>query len=246
MKDRFKRVVNFYGEEGFSKIRESKVFIAGLGGVGSHSAAALARSGIGTLFLVDFDNITESSLNRNSVVGEKYLNRHKAEALAESLKVLCPDTTYVPVNAFICDDFLENSNFHKETKFFIDAIDSVNPKTQLLQHCIKNNITVFSSMGAAGRRDVSKLRTGDISETTSCPLAKMVKRYLRKRGIITGITCVWSTEQAVKPLPPEKDELSADTRGRVRNTLPSLITMPGIFGYSLAQMLLDEICFSSK
>ncbi len=244
MKDRFKRVVNFYGEEGFNKIRESKVFIAGLGGVGSHSAAALARSGIGTLLLVDFDNITESSLNRNAVVGEKYLNVHKAEALAESLRVLCPDTTYIPVNAFICEDYLEKSDIFKTANLLVDAIDSVNPKTQLLQYCLMNNVTVFSSMGAAGRRDVSKLRTGDISETTSCPLAKMVKRYLRKRGVTTGITCIWSTEQAVKPLPPEEDELSPDTRGRVRNTLPSLITMPGIFGYALAQMLLDEICRS--
>lgn len=244
MKGRFKRVVNFYGEDGYNKIRESKVLVAGLGGVGSHSAAALARSGIGTLYLVDFDTISESSLNRNSVVGPEFLNMHKADALSESLKVLCPDTKYIPMDAFICDKYLEKSDLAKKTKLLIDAIDSVNPKTQLLKYCIDNQISVFSSMGAAGRRDVSKLRTGDISETTFCPLAKVVKKYLRKRDIVTGIPCVWSVEQSVKPLPPDEDEPRLDNRGRVRNTLPSLITMPGIYGYALAQMVLDEICRS--
>lgn len=246
MKDRFKRVVNFYGEANFVKIRESKVIIAGLGGVGSHAASALARSGIGTLYLVDFDSISESSLNRNSVVGGKYLNEHKAIALSETLKELCPDTSYIPINAFICEEYLEQNDLHTKANYFIDAIDSVNPKTQLLEFCVKNKVSVFSSMGAAGRRDISKLRTGDISETVSCPLAKRVKKYLRKRGVSTGIPCVWSAEKAVKPLPPDEDEPHLDGRGRVRNTLPSLITMPGIFGYAIAQLVLDAICLSES
>jgi tRNA A37 threonylcarbamoyladenosine dehydratase len=96
-------------------------------------------------------------------------------------------------------------------------------------------------MGASGRSDPSRIKTGDISETTGCPLARMVRKYLKRRGVLTGISCVWSTEQAAKPLPPDENEPRLDTRGRVRNTLPGVITMPGIFGYALAQMVLDSV-----
>lgn len=240
LKERFKRVVNFYGEDGFEKIRNARILIAGLGGVGSHCASALARSGVGSLVLVDFDNITESSLNRNAIVGEEWLNQHKAEALSQSLTLLCPDTECIPVKLFITEETLKAHDFLRNSHTVVDAIDSVNPKTQLLQYCAENGITVFSSMGAAGRRDPSKIETGDISITTGCPLARMVRRYLKRRGVTTGIYCVWSTEQGVKPLPPDENEPVLDSRGRTRNTLPSLITMPGIFGYILAQMVLDN------
>ncbi len=241
MNQRFKRVVNFYGEEGFQKIREANILVAGLGGVGSHCASALARSGIGSLVLVDFDSITESSLNRNAVVGHEWLNKSKAEALATTLTSLCPDTECIPVQLFITEETIKTSEYLKNSKLIVDAIDSVNPKTQLLQYCAQNKIKVFSSMGAAGKRDSTLIKTGDISETTNCPLARMVRRFLKRRGVATGISCVWSTEGAVKPLPPDTTEPRLECRGRVRNTLPSLITMPGIFGYTLAQLVLDSI-----
>lgn len=234
-------MVNFYGKHGFEKIRNTRIFIAGLGGVGSHCASALARSGVGSLVLVDFDNITKSSLNRNVIVGEQWINQPKTKALSHALTSLCPDTECIPVKLFITKDTLEAPDFLRNSNLVVDAIDSVNPKTQLLQYCVENGISVFSSMGAAGRRDPSKIETGDISTTTGCPLAKMVRRFLKRRGVTTGISCVWSTEQAVKPLPPDATEPGLDGRGRIRNTLPSLITMPGIFGYTLAQMVLDSI-----
>ncbi|MCD4708027.1 MAG: tRNA threonylcarbamoyladenosine dehydratase [Candidatus Sabulitectum sp.] len=240
MKERFKRVVNFYGEDGFEKIRNARVLIAGLGGVGSHCASALARSGVGSLVLVDFDNITESSLNRNAIVGEQWIDQSKAEALSRTLTSLCPDTECIPVKLFITKDTLEAPDFMRDSHMVVDAVDSVNPKTQLLQYCAENGITVFSSMGAAGKRDPSKIETGDISDTNGCPLARMVRKYLKRRGVITGISCVWSTEQGIKPLPPDNSEPILDSRGRTRNALPSLITMPGIFGYILAQMVLDN------
>lgn len=241
MKARFKRVVNFYGEDGFRRIRDSRILIAGLGGVGSHCASALARSGVGSLVLVDFDSITASSLNRNAVVGEKCIGKQKSEALSEALSFLCPDTECIPVDLFITEDTLSTPGFLQDSTILVDAIDSVNPKTQLLHYCVEKKIPVFSSMGAAGRRDPSKILTGDISTTTRCPLAKMMRKFLKKRGVTTGISCVWSTEQPVKPLPPDTAEPWLETKGRIRNTLPSLITMPGIFGYILAQMVLDSV-----
>jgi tRNA A37 threonylcarbamoyladenosine dehydratase len=244
MNDRFKRVVDFYGENGFQKIRNSRILVAGLGGVGSHCASALARSGVGSLVLIDFDAVTESSLNRNSLVGIERVGCLKTEALARALSAQCPDTEYIPVEMFISADALESSGFPMSSHVVVDAIDSLNPKTQLLEFCVGHGQAVFSSMGAAGRRDPSKIKTGDIGETTGCPLAGMVRKYLKRRGITSGVSCVWSTEAAVKPLPPDENEPRLDRRGRIRNTLPSLITMPGIFGYTLAQMVLDHIAYS--
>ena len=241
MINRFKRVAEYYGQQGFARIRSARILIAGLGGVGSHCATALARSGAGSLVLVDFDTITESSLNRNPVVGRELVGSSKAEALSHTLQALCPDTEYIPEELFVTEDTLQNSEFLQGSQVVVDAIDSLNPKTHLLQYCVNRGITVFSSMGASGRSDPSRIKTGDISETTGCHLARMVRKYLKRRGISTGVSCVWSTEQAIKPLPPDENEPRLDTRGRVRNTLPGIITMPGIFGYVLAQMVLDSI-----
>ncbi|OPX30406.1 MAG: hypothetical protein B1H09_04985 [Gemmatimonadaceae bacterium 4484_173] len=241
LNNRFKRVAEYYGQEGFARIRNARILIAGLGGVGSHCAAALARTGIGSLVLVDFDSITESSLNRNPVVAGESVGISKSEALSNSLQALCPDTEYIPVELFITEETLQNPGFLKGSQLVADAIDSLNPKTQLLQYCVQKGVPVFSSMGASGRSDPSRIKTGDISETTGCHLARMVRKYLKRRGISTGVSCVWSTEQAIKPLPPDENEPRLDTRGRVRNTLPGIITMPGIFGYALAQMVLDSI-----
>ena len=240
MSDRFKRVIDFYGAEGFNRIREASVFIAGLGGVGSHCASALARSGVGKLYLADFDTVTESSLNRNPLLSENDIGKLKVNSMADLLRAVCSDTTVVPMERFLCTEDLLEYGIPAEVSAVADAIDSLNPKTQLLQFCCENEVPVFSSMGAAGKRVVPSIRTGDISESGGCPLAKMTRKYLRKRGVTSGITCVWSVEKALEPLPPD-DEPRLEKRGRLRNSLPSLITMPGIFGYTLAQLILDRI-----
>lgn len=239
MNGRFKRVVDFYGEEGFQRIRNSAVLVAGLGGVGSHCALALARSGVGRLYLADFDVITESSLNRNPLACLRDIGSSKALFLCSSLSEQCPDTHFKPLEVFLCMEYLEKNGLPEGIAAVADAIDSLNPKTQLLEYCHTAGISVFSSMGAAGRRDPGQIRTGDISESRGCPLARMVRKYLKRRGISKGIRCIWSTEKAVDPLPPDNEALMS--RGRIRNALPSLITMPGIFGYSIAQMILNSL-----
>lgn len=240
MVGRFKRVKDFYGADGFEMIREASVFVAGLGGVGSHCASALARSGIGKLYLADFDTVTKSSLNRNSLLSETDTGKLKTDSMKEQLRIGCPDTAVIPMERFLCLEDLNQNGLPEDTMAVADAIDSLNPKTELLQFCCENGIPVFSSMGAAGRRSVPMIRTGDIGESESCPLAKMTRKYLRKRGITSGITCVWSIEKALESLPPD-DEPRLERKGRIRNSLPSLITMPGIFGYTLAQLILDHI-----
>ncbi len=239
MDKRFQRVRDFYGAGGFSRIRGASVAVAGLGGVGSHCAIALARSGVARLHLIDFDIVTESSLNRNPLLHPRMTGRPKTECFAGVLSEQCPDTDIVLSNVFIRADSLSEGLIPRGVSAVADAIDSLNPKTDLLSHCVNNGLAVFSSMGAAGRRDITKVRTGGIENTAGCPLARMVRKYLRRRGVTGGITCVWSTEEPMEHLPPD-DEPRLEG-GRTRNTLPSLITLPGVFGYTMAQLILDHV-----
>ena len=237
---RFDRVVDFFGRDSFKAIRKADVAVIGLGGVGCHAASALARSGIGSLRLVDFDHLTETSLNRNPLAGSPDCGGYKVDIVADKLRRTCPDTRIETVTEFFHKDTAD-SILRPVPDAVVDAIDSLNPKAALLEYCVKNGIHVFSSMGASGRRDPSHVRTGDISQTRCCPLAKQLRKYLRKRGITNGISCVYSIESpGDHSLPPDMDDLIF-SRGRVRNRIPSLIVMPGIFGYALAGMVLDSI-----
>jgi len=237
--ERFSRCVDLYGVAGFQRIRESRIAVIGLGGVGSHAALALARSGIGELLLVDFDPVTSSSLNRSPVAGPDDVGKPKATVLGDALSSTCPDTAIVTSTAFFHDDSADDL-LEPPPTLVVDAIDSLNPKVALLLQCRQRQIDVVSSMGAAGRIDSSALRCGDIAATRVCPLAKMVRRRLKRRGVDSGITCVYSVEKPAPPLPPDLDDLSLD-RGRVRNRLPSQISLPGSFGYALAGLALSRL-----
>jgi tRNA A37 threonylcarbamoyladenosine dehydratase len=237
--ERFKRIIALYGEDGFARLRAARVTVFGLGGVGAHAALALARSGVGFLRLVDFDEVTPSSLNRSPVATLEDLGRPKAEVVTERLGAACPDTRLEPVVAFIHDDSAETL-LAPAPDCVVDAIDSLAPKTALLRQCVERGIPVVSSMGAAGRREVGPVLSGDLWETQGCPLAARVRKYLRNAGVGASIPCVWSSEKPVPPLPPEPDEPRLD-RGRLRNSLSSSIVLPGIFGYAVAGLAMERI-----
>jgi tRNA A37 threonylcarbamoyladenosine dehydratase len=242
--ERFTRTVDLYGEEGFARIRRAEVVVIGLGGVGSHAALALARSGIGALRLVDFDPVTVSSLNRSPVSGPADVGRPKVEVIAEHIQKTCPDTTCKTSQLF-CHEETVAEILTPAPGCVADAIDSLNPKTALLEYCVRHGLAVCSSMGASSRRDAAKVRTGDISQTAICPLAKKLRARLRHRGIGAGITCVYSLEPPDPALPPDLGDLTCD-RGRVRNRLPSQISLPGIFGYTLALLVLEHLASGGR
>jgi tRNA A37 threonylcarbamoyladenosine dehydratase len=231
--------VDLYGGEGFASIRAAAVTVVGLGGVGSHAALALARSGIGALHLIDFDAVTESSLNRLTAAGPADVGLPKVDVVARHLATSCPDTrTRVSAEFFQADAAARL--LAPPCDLVIDAIDSLNPKVALLAYCVHHGLPVVSSMGAAGRRDVAKVRVDDIADTRGCPLARRVRRLLRLAGVATGIACVYSIEPGVGALPPDEEEPQLGP-GRVRRHLPSSIALPGIFGYGLASVALDRI-----
>jgi tRNA threonylcarbamoyladenosine dehydratase len=237
----FARTVDLLGEEGFARLRAARVLVVGLGGVGSHCALALARAGVGSLRLCDFDRVTWTSLNRHAVAGPADVGRLKAEVLAERLGALAPGLAAEPVVTFFHEDTApEVLGLDAPPSHVVDAIDSFNPKVALLRRCVAEAIPVVSCMGASARVDPTLMRIGDIGETRVCPLARVVRVALRRHGIHHGITTIYSVEPPLRPLPPdEEDEVLR--RGRVRNRLPSLGVMPGIFGYAAAGLVIRRL-----
>lgn len=236
---RFARTIDFLGEPGFAALRRATVVVVGLGGVGSHAALALARAGIGRLRLVDFDAVAVSNLNRHAVATLADAGQPKADVMVRRLADIVPDTEATAVRAFFHRDKADEI-LAGPLDFVVDAIDGLNTKVTLLRCCVERGLAVVSSMGASARSDPSLVRVGPIESSSGCPLARHVRRRLRRQGVATGITVVYSTEASRTPLPPD-DEESQLGPGRTRNRLPSLPTLPGIFGFAAANEVIARL-----
>ena len=236
---RHARTVDLLGAEGFERLRRSLVVVVGLGGVGSHAAVALGRAGVGRLRLVDFDTVSWTSLNRSAFAGSDDVGQPKAIALTRFLHAIDATLEVEPQQLFFHQDTAEQV-LGDRPDFVVDAIDSVTPKLALLRACHGRGLPVVSCMGASARTDPLQLRVGDIAETRCCPLARVVRKELRHHDIHGGILCVYSVEDARAPLPPDEEEETL-RRGRVRRRLPSFSTMPGIFGYTAAGLVIARL-----
>jgi len=243
---RFTRTRTFLGEQGFERLQNSHVTIVGLGAVGGYAMEAMARSGIGRLTLVDFDIVQLSNINRQLLATELTIGKSKASVAAERAASINPDVIVEPLELFAAEETLDQI-FNNRPDVLIDAIDSMNPKVQLLSGAFARGIKTFSSMGAALRSDPTKIKSGDLAQTTNCPLAKRVRKMLRRHSAIeTGITCVYSTEKVdfEYELPSEDTQelpVQFSDRGRQRNVLGSLPTITGIFGLTLANLVIMHL-----
>ncbi len=234
--DRFTRVIQLVGEERFTRLKNSFVTIVGLGAVGGHVMEGLARAGVGRLRLVDFDNIQPSNINRQILALESNLGRPKVEVAQQRILDINPSCQVESFEVFAAEETMPEI-LTPAPDLLIDAIDSLNPKIQLLTAAHLAGLQIISSMGAALRTDPTKIRYGDIFESRNCPLAKHVRKRLRRRNIEGGISCVYSTEKVeFEYQPPEKEDNATPyaKRGRQRNVLGSLPTLTGIFGLYIA------------
>ena len=240
--DRFSRTRCFLGEEKFTLLQKAMVTIVGLGAVGGYAAEGLARAGIGHLRLVDFDTVQLSNINRQILALESNLGQAKVEVARKRIKLINPECRVEALQLFAAEETLD-AILLPQPDILIDAIDSLNPKVQLLSGAYRRGITTFSSMGAALRTDPLKIRTGDLMTSNHCPLAKHVRNRLRRQGIGKGIHCIYSTERInFSYQGPEETATAAspyENRGRKRNVLGSLPTITGIFGLTLA----NEVIF---
>ncbi len=244
--DQFQRVEQILGSEGLGRLRESFAVIVGLGAVGGFAAEALARSGIGRLRLVDYDWIRPSNINRQILATWETIGRKKCDLARERIRSISPDCRLETLDLFAHVETL-NEILEGEPDIVIDAIDSLNPKTELIAALIRRKQAAISSMGAALRTDPTKIRIGPLSEITHCPLAATVRKRLRRRGLEPDIPCVYSNEetrllyrQAIRS-PECSGEIPEFSRGRERSSLGSLPTITGIFGLTLAHWVLMRL-----
>lgn len=241
--ERFLRTIKLLGEEKFLRLQKSRVTIVGLGAVGGHAMESLARAGIGHLRLVDFDNIQPTNINRQILALSTTLGRPKVEAARERILAINPDCTVEALEMFAAEETMKQV-LSPRPDLLIDAIDSLNPKIQVLTAAHSAAVPIISSMGAALRTDPTKIRYGDIYDTSNCPLARLVRKRLRRRNIGRGISCVYSTEKVdfeYQLAEPEENAPAHAERGRQRNVLGSLPTLTGIFGLYIANQAILQL-----
>lgn len=236
IEERFQRLAQLIGPAGLQRLRQSRVTVVGLGAVGSYATEALARAGIGNLTLVDFDLVQPTNLNRQLFALHSTLGRPKVEVAAERVHDINPDCRVTARPLFVHTDTLAQL-WAEPPDLLVEAIDSFNPKLELLAEVVRREQVVVSCMGAALRTDPSRIRCGLLTGASGCPLARRLRKKLRQRGLGTDIWCVYSDEPAdpaaVAEPPPGLPE-GQGRLGRPRRTLGSLPTVTGIFGLTVA------------
>jgi len=237
------------GQPALDCLQASRVVVIGLGAVGSYAVEGLARAGVGQFVLVDFDVVTESNINRQLYALHSSLGQSKVGLACQRVRDINPAAAVQPMELFAHEDTFDKI-FSGEVDLVIDAIDSFNPKVSLLAEASRLGLPLVSSMGAALRRDPSKVQVAPLHETHTCPLARRVRKMLRRRNAPEDFLCVYSTESTAD-LPDsalasqEESEPHYRDRGRQRRTLGSLPTLTGIFGLTAAntglQLLQDRV-----
>jgi tRNA A37 threonylcarbamoyladenosine dehydratase len=241
MDNPFLRTEYLYGQDRVADFANARVAVIGLGGVGSFAVEALARSGIGFLRLVDFDRIRASNLNRQLGALNSTLGRFKAEVARERVLEINPSAK-VEIFTDFCGMESRTAWLH-DIDFLVDAIDSLGPKAGLLGEALTLDVPIITIMGAAGRRDPSRVKLTDINQTRICPLASRVRKYLRRQGINKQLPCVWSDEAPLPQLPYEAGSAGEWEleRGRKRGTLPSGVIVPAVMGLWAAGYVLEHL-----
>ena len=186
------------GDENADRLRAATVMVAGLGGVGGYVAEVLARSGVGNLILIDADDVALSNLNRQIIATHNTVGRPKSEVWRERLLSINPDLHVDARREFITPDNV-GLMLQPRPDFVADAIDTVAPKVELMRRCVEQEIPLISSMGAGNKLDASAFRVADIYKTKVCPLAKVMRRELKKRGV-KKLKVVYSEEQPIRPI----------------------------------------------
>lgn len=239
MLNQFSRVELALGADALEKIKNSKICIAGVGGVGSPAAEAIARTGCLNITLIDFDTICVTNLNRQIQTNTANVGELKVYEMKKRIEQINP---LVKVTAIAQKLDPENiaDIFTADFDYVIDAVDDVNAKVAIMEHCFQNNINIISSMGAANKIDPSKIKVADISKTHTDPLARVIRSRLRKLGITKGIQVVFSEETPLEKPAGENDIFAEENNdGKVING--SLIFVTACVGMTAASVAIRNI-----
>jgi len=192
----FYRTEMLLGKEGLEKLKKSKVAVFGLGGVGGYVAEALVRSGLGAIDLIDNDTVDITNLNRQIFATQNTIETNKTDAAEKRLFEINPDLKIKKYNTFFMPENSAEFNF-KEYDYIVDAIDTVTAKIELVMKAEENGVPIISSMGTGNKLNAYQLEVSDIYKTSVCPLARVMRYELKKRGI-KKLKVVYSKEEAIK------------------------------------------------
>lgn len=198
MLNQFSRTQLLLGEEAMEKLKNARVAVFGVGGVGGYACEALVRSGVGRFDLIDDDKVCLTNINRQIIATRKTVGKYKVEVMKERMLDINPD---VIVNVHQCFFLPENADDFpfEEYDYVVDAVDTVTAKIELVMKCQEKGVPIISSMGAGNKLDASAFRVADIYKTTMCPLAKVMRHELKKRGV-KKLKVVYSEEKPIRPL----------------------------------------------
>ncbi len=231
----FSRSARLLGPDAVERLRQRCVAVFGLGGVGSHACEALARSGVGRLVIIDADSVDITNLNRQSIALHSTLGRAKTDVMRERLLDINPGIAVEAHRMFYGPDTDAVLSF-SGWDAIVDAIDTVSSKLLLIERANREGVPIVSCMGTGNKKDPLRLTVGDIYETSGCPLARVMRRELRKRGV-AALRVVYSTEEPCVPFPDDEPP----SPGR-RQTPGSLPFVPPAAGLIIAAEVVSALC----
>ena len=233
MEGKFSRTEMLIGNDGMEKLSDAKVAVFGLGGVGSFVCEGLARSGIGNFVLIDFDKVDESNINRQLIATVDTIGRHKVDVMAERILKINPDANVETYKEFYMAD-CEIDIITKDLSYAVDCVDTIMAKIAIICKCDELGVPVISSMGTGNKLDPTMFEVADIYETSVCPLAKIMKKDLRKRNI-EKCKVVYSQEHAINT---NDHPINKDLKFKVKG---SVSFVPSVAGLTIAGEVIKDI-----
>ena len=234
MDERFSRSEALLGKDGIDKLKSSHIAVFGIGGVGGHAVEALVRCGVEKIDVIDSDTVSVSNLNRQIIALESTIGRAKTEVMLERIRDINPNCEAIGINKFYSPENADEFDLSKYD-YVIDAIDTVTSKLELITRADSLGVRIISSMGTGNKLDPTRLRVTDISKTSVCPLARVMRGELRKRGI-KKLKVLFSDEEPTRAVADEKDS---------RHAPASVSFVPSVAGLIIAGEVIKDICFSS-
>lgn len=232
-KEIFQRTEALLGQQAMERLKNSRVAVFGVGGVGGYAVEAIARSGVGAIDVIDSDTVSLSNINRQIIATVNTVGMPKVEAAKERILSINPECRVTAHNVFYLPETADRFDF-TQYDYVIDAVDTVTAKLKIIETANGCGTPVISSMGAGNKLDPTKLAVSDIYKTSVCPLARVMRRELKKRGI-ERLKVVYSTEEAVQ----KKNELKPDAHKR--SVPASVAFVPSVAGLIIAGEVIKEI-----
>lgn len=245
MLNEFSRTQLLFGEDAIAKLKTCRVAVFGVGGVGGYVVEALARTGVGTIDVIDNDTVSLTNINRQIIATHKTIGQNKVDVIEERIHDICPN---IVVNKHKCFYLPETANQFDFTQYdyVVDAIDTVKGKLELVKQANSAGAKIISSMGAGNKVDPTAFKVTDVYKTSVCPLAKVMRYELRRMGI-KKLKVVYSEEQALQPY-NDNSIIKAESKNTMKRAIPgSTAFVPSVAGLIIAsEVIKDLINFNPK